>query len=71
MSTARATAIATCWRKSATAWISPARCSRSGKCAERGWPSRSKLVEDNANEPAVIQSLRHQIAGFVEVNPEG
>ena len=30
-----------------------------------------KLVEDKANGPAVIQSLRHEIAGFVEVNPEG
>jgi phage terminase large subunit-like protein len=30
-----------------------------------------KLVEDNANGPAVIQSLCHEIAGFVEVNPEG
>ena len=30
-----------------------------------------KLVEDKANGPAVIQSLCHEIAGFVEVNPEG
>ena len=30
-----------------------------------------KLVEDKANGPAVIQSLRHEIRGFVEVNPEG
>jgi predicted phage terminase large subunit-like protein len=30
-----------------------------------------KLVEDKANGPAVIQSLRHEIAGFVEVNPGG
>jgi predicted phage terminase large subunit-like protein len=37
-----------------------------------GWPEVSlKLVEDKANGPAVIQSLRHEIAGFVEVNPEG
>jgi predicted phage terminase large subunit-like protein len=36
------------------------------------WPAVSlKLVEDKANGPAVVQSLRHQIAGFVEVNPEG
>jgi predicted phage terminase large subunit-like protein len=26
---------------------------------------------DKANGPAVVQSLRHQIGGFVEVNPEG
>jgi predicted phage terminase large subunit-like protein len=36
------------------------------------WPNAIfKLVEDKANGPAVIQSLRHEIAGFVEVNPEG
>ncbi len=36
------------------------------------WPAVSlKLVEDKANGPAVVQSLSHQIAGFVEVNPEG
>ena len=36
------------------------------------WPEVIlKLVEDKANGPAVVQSLRHEIAGFVEVNPEG
>jgi predicted phage terminase large subunit-like protein len=30
-----------------------------------------KLVEDKANGPAVVQMLRHEILGFVEVNPEG
>ena len=36
------------------------------------WPeAHLKLVEDKANGPAVVQSLRHEIAGFVEVNPEG
>ena len=30
-----------------------------------------KLVEDKANGPAVVQSLRHEISGFVEMNPEG
>ena len=30
-----------------------------------------KLVEDKANGPAVVQSLQHEIGGFVEVNPEG
>ena len=28
-------------------------------------------MEDKASGPAVIQSLRHEISGFVEVNPEG
>jgi predicted phage terminase large subunit-like protein len=36
------------------------------------WPSAQlKLVEDKANGPAVIQSLRHEIGGLIEVNPEG
>jgi len=36
------------------------------------WPdAQLKLVEDKANGPAVIQSLRHEIGGLVEVNPEG
>lgn len=30
-----------------------------------------KLVEDKANGPAVIQSLHHEIGGFVAVNPIG
>ena len=36
------------------------------------WPdAQTKLVEDRANGPAVIQCLRKEIGGFVEVNPEG
>ena len=36
------------------------------------WPDvQLKLVEDKANGPAVIQSLRHEIGGIVAVNPEG
>jgi len=36
------------------------------------WPEvHLKLVEDKANGPAVVQSLRHEIVRFVEVNPEG
>lgn len=30
-----------------------------------------KLIEDKANGPAVIQSLRNELTGLVEVNPEG
>jgi predicted phage terminase large subunit-like protein len=33
--------------------------------------SGAKLVEDKANGPAVIQSLKHEISGLIEVNPEG
>jgi predicted phage terminase large subunit-like protein len=36
------------------------------------WPQvTTKLVEDKANGPAVVQSLRHEIGGFIEVNPAG
>jgi predicted phage terminase large subunit-like protein len=36
------------------------------------WPrAAAKLVEDKANGPAVIQELQHDLAGLIEVNPEG
>jgi predicted phage terminase large subunit-like protein len=36
------------------------------------WPEASlKLVEDKANGPAVIQSLRHEIPGLVPIVPDG
>jgi len=36
------------------------------------WPSaRTKLVEDKANGPAVISTLRREIGGLVAVEPEG
>jgi predicted phage terminase large subunit-like protein len=36
------------------------------------WPQgAAKWVEDRANGPAVIASLRHAIAGLIAVNPEG
>jgi predicted phage terminase large subunit-like protein len=31
----------------------------------------TKLVEDKANGPAVMQSLKHEISGLTEVNPQG
>jgi predicted phage terminase large subunit-like protein len=31
----------------------------------------TKLVEAKANGPAVVQELRHDVSGLVEVNPEG
>jgi predicted phage terminase large subunit-like protein len=38
----------------------------------RLWPkAATKLVEDKANGPAVIQELQHDISGLIEVNPEG
>ena len=33
--------------------------------------SVAKLVEDKANGPAVIQTLKQEISGMIEVNPEG
>lgn len=36
------------------------------------WPKALlKLVEDKANGPAIVQTLKKEIAGFVEVTPEG
>ena len=36
------------------------------------WPrAAAKLVEDKANGPAVIQELRHDVSGLIEVTPEG
>ena len=38
----------------------------------RRWPKAvTKLIEDKANGPAVIQELQHDVAGLIEVNPEG
>lgn len=36
------------------------------------WPqAKLKLVEDKANGPAIVASLRHEIQGIVEVTPRG
>lgn len=36
------------------------------------WPTtREKLVEDKANGPAVVSTLRAEIPGLIEVSPEG
>ena len=36
------------------------------------WPkAAAKLVEDKANGPAVIQELKHEVSGLIEVTPEG
>jgi predicted phage terminase large subunit-like protein len=36
------------------------------------WPqAQAKLVEDKANGPAVIATLKHEIVGLIAVNPEG
>lgn len=36
------------------------------------WPQASrKLVEDKANGPAVIDSLRHHVSGIIPVEPDG
>ena len=36
------------------------------------WPqARAKLIEDKANGPAVISTLKSKISGLIPVNPEG
>lgn len=36
------------------------------------WPrAKAKLIEDKANGPAVIASLKREISGLIAVNPEG
>jgi predicted phage terminase large subunit-like protein len=36
------------------------------------WPQAvAKLVEDKANGPAVVATLKHEIAGLIAVNPQG
>jgi phage terminase large subunit-like protein len=36
------------------------------------WPAAAtKLIEDKANGPAVIQELQHDVAGLIAINPEG
>jgi len=36
------------------------------------WPkAHAKLIEDKANGPAVMQMLRHKVAGMVAINPRG
>lgn len=38
----------------------------------RKWPmAKLKLVEDKANGPAIVSSLREEISGLIEVNPRG
>jgi len=38
----------------------------------RKWPrAKAKLIEDKANGPAVIASLKREISGLIAVNPEG
>jgi predicted phage terminase large subunit-like protein len=42
------------------------------KAMTKKWPKANlKLVEDKANGPAVIQALRHEIAGLVPITPDG
>jgi predicted phage terminase large subunit-like protein len=42
------------------------------KAMTQKWPNASaKLIEDKANGPAVISSLRSQISGLLAMNPEG
>lgn len=45
---------------------------RAVKRLSERWPkANAKLIEDKANGPAVIASLKHEIPGLIAVNPEG
>ena len=47
-------------------------CLEQMRALTRKWPKAiAKLVEDKANGPAVVQSLRKEISGIIEVTPEG
>jgi predicted phage terminase large subunit-like protein len=36
------------------------------------WPrARTKLIEDKANGPAIVDTLRHEIPSIIAVDPEG
>jgi predicted phage terminase large subunit-like protein len=38
----------------------------------RKWPqAKIKLIENKANGPAIVATLRHEISGLVEINPVG
>jgi predicted phage terminase large subunit-like protein len=42
------------------------------KSFTKKWPqARLKLIENKANGPAIVSSLRHEVSGLVEVNPVG
>jgi predicted phage terminase large subunit-like protein len=41
------------------------------RLSEKWSQAQAKLVEDKANGPAVIATLKHEIAGLIAVNPEG
>jgi predicted phage terminase large subunit-like protein len=52
-------------------WDFPATCAAIRELSAR-WPQATlKLVEDAANGPAVISSLRHEVPGLVGVRPNG
>ena len=41
------------------------------RLSEKWSQAKTKLVEDKANGPAVIATLKHEIAGLIAVNPAG
>jgi predicted phage terminase large subunit-like protein len=51
-------------------WSFPKACAKLVELSER-WPNaRKKFVEDKANGPAVIASLKEYVTGLVEVDPK-
>jgi predicted phage terminase large subunit-like protein len=52
-------------------WDFPATLAAVRRVTTRHPAAHAKLVEDKANGPAVIQTLRSSVAGLIAVNPEG
>ncbi|MCE5309619.1 MAG: phage terminase large subunit [Acidobacteriales bacterium] len=49
----------------------PATCAAIERMSERFPAAAAKLIEDKANGPAVISSLKGRISGLIPINPEG
>ncbi len=61
---------ATCSTRCAPAWVSRIRWLPSALADQ--WPRATrKLLEDKANGPAVIDSLKHAVPGIIPVEPDG
>jgi hypothetical protein len=57
------------WRENPGGKSLPPRTPHRDRCS--GAAEESEPAEDKANGPAVVRWLRHEFAGYVEVNPEG
>ena len=62
---------ATCWTRGAIALGFPETVAAIKKMTLKRPKTSVKLAEDNANGPAVISALRHEIACLIAITPEG